>query len=325
MKLRLPSFPRVRKAWLLPAAALGIGLFATVAANRFLSGRLADIEAKARRATVDVVVARRDIGRGEALKADSLALRAVPKDYAPSGAVRPEDYRQLEGRVLQVDVKDGEMILWGLLQSQRPPSFSARVAAGRRAMTLSVDEINSISGMLEPGDSIDMLASIERKGKRLALPLVQDVRVMATGQRAAEDPATGERRQFSTVTVDVTPQQAASLILARETGRITALLRNPADRDHARGAAFDLAALLGGARDVDEVPVLYGGTPLKLPPEALQLRGASGAASNAAAAYIANPPSIAQPELSAHSARASAETMTAVPVLSSQRADGVRR
>jgi pilus assembly protein CpaB len=277
MKLPIPRLPRPGKAWLLPAAAIGVGLFAAFAANRFLAGRLAEIEAKSRRATVDVVVARRDLGRGETLKADSLALRAVPKDYAQSGAVRPEDYRQLEGRVLAADVRDGEMILWGLLQSKRPPVFSARVQAGRRAMTLSVDEINSISGMLEPGDAIDLLASLDRKGKKLALPLVQDVRVMATGQRVGEDPATGERRQYSTVTIDITPQQAAGLVLAREAGRITALLRNPGDRTEADREAVDLAALLGGG-DADEVPVLYGGSQLKLPPEALQLHGEAPAA-----------------------------------------------
>lgn len=310
MKLPALSSLRPRKSWLLPAAALGIGLIAALAANRFLAGRLAAIEAKARKATVEVVVARRDISRGEALKSDSLALRSVPKEFAQSGAVRPDEYRQIEGRTLQVDVKDGEMILWGLLQSKRPPNFSARVDAGRRAMTLTVDEINSISGMLEPGDAIDLLVSLDRKGRKLTLPLLQDIRVLAAGQRAAEDPSTGERRQFSTVTVDITPQQAASLTLARETGRLTALLRNPGDRDHAATGAVDLAALFGGAGDAGEVPVLYGGSPLKLPPEALQLR--------------AEPRG--EPRQDQRAARhASADGALQSSILTSQRADGASR
>jgi pilus assembly protein CpaB len=300
MKLPFRAFPRPGKSWLLPGLALLIGLIAAFAANRFLSGRLADIEARARKETIDVVVARRDMSRGDALSAERLALRAVPKDYAQSGAVRPEEFRQIEGRVLQADVKGGEMILWGLLQPKKPPSFSARVQPGRRAMTVAVDEINSVSGMLEPGDLIDLIASFERRGKKFALPLLQSVRVMATGQRAAEDPASGERRQFSTVTIDLMPQQAAGLVLARESGRLTALLRNPGDRDGAAAEAIDIAALLAGGADGDEVPVLYGGSQQRLEPEALSLRATTAGLRSAGA-----------------------DGATGLPIHSAPRADGV--
>jgi pilus assembly protein CpaB len=169
-------------------------------------------------------------------------------------------------------------------------------------MTLQVDEINSISGMLDPGDVIDLIVSVDRKGRKRTLPLLQGVKVMATGQRLAEDPASGERRQFSTVTIDIAPQQAAVLILARETGRITALLRNPGDRDGAAIEASDLAALLSGASDLDEVPVLYGGLQQKMAPEALRLHPRSQDATYA-----------------------SADGARSIPILSSPRADGASR
>ncbi|MDB5758852.1 MAG: hypothetical protein JWM30_2141, partial [Burkholderia sp.] len=175
------------------------------------------------------------------------------------------------GRVLAYDVQPGEMLLASLLQPLRPPTFSARVENGRRAMTVAVDEINSISGLLDPGDMIDLLVGLERKGKRITLPLLLGVQVMATGQRLVDDPLTGERRQYATVTLNLTPSQASALIVGREGGKFTALLRNPQDSQGVTGDTVDLAALLGDAGMMAEVPVLYGGSGGKLAPEGLRL------------------------------------------------------
>jgi pilus assembly protein CpaB len=79
------------------------------------------------------------------------------------------------------------------------------------------------------------------------------------------------------VTLDTDPKQAQNIIVAREAGRFTALLRNPQDKTPTQGGQGDLTALLGatpidsGSGDL-EVPVLYGGRSAKLPPEGLRLR-----------------------------------------------------
>jgi pilus assembly protein CpaB len=75
------------------------------------------------------------------------------------------------------------------------------------------------------------------------------------------------------------------LIAARDAGRMTALLRNPQDKQPIPGK-YDVAALLGldgaapvrgGGRGRREVPVLYGGSMKNLPPEALRLAPRPGA------------------------------------------------
>lgn len=147
-------------------------------------------------------------------------------------------------------------------------------------MTVPVDEINSISGMLEPGDIIDLMVTMERNGKRITFALLQSVQVMATGQRSVDDAAAGEKRSYSTVTLDTTPQQAQNIIVAREAGKLTALLRNPQDKALMGKGSYDIAALLGQgnapvgnvARERRGVPVIYGGNAAKLPPEALHLQ-----------------------------------------------------
>lgn len=281
MKFAMPAFARPGKTSIVLGIALAAGIIAAFAANRFLAGRIEAMEARKRGATVEVVVARRTMSKGQALSADSVALRAVPKEYAHSNALTQENFASAAGRVLAYDVQPGEMLLAGLLKTTRPPTFSARVETGRRAMTVAVDEINSISGLLDPGDIIDLLVGRERKGKKATLPLLQGVQVMATGQRLVDDPLTGEHRQYATVTLNLTPSQASALIAGRESGKITALLRNPQDSQDVSGDTIDLAALFdeGGPA---EVPVLYGGGGGKFPTDGLRLDGfRAGAAAQA--------------------------------------------
>lgn len=289
MKLALPRNFKFNKTWTVLGVAIGIGLLAAVIAGSYLSSEMAMIEARAKGKTVSVVVAKQDLMKGAKLSAENVAVRPVPQDYAHSVAVTPDQFERIEGQALAYPVKSGEMILWGLLETKKVPTFSARVEAGHRAITVPVDEINSISGMLEPGDIIDLMATLDQKGKKITFPLLQSAQVMATGQRAADDPKSGERRQYSTVTLDTTPEQARDVIVAREAGKITALLRNPQDKGTVANARTDIAALLGlqhgqlaGGSDEDtKIPVLYGGASGKLPPEGLNLARYLNAAANA--------------------------------------------
>jgi pilus assembly protein CpaB len=233
---------------------------------------------------VEVVVAKVDLPKGESIGPANVALRAIPRDYAHSNALTNNSFGSAIGRKLAYNIKGGEMLLSSMLEADKPATFSARVGIGWRAMTVAVDEINSISGLLEPGDVIDLIAGLERKGNKLTMPLLQGVQVIATGQRLADDPLTGERKQYATVTLNVTPSQAITLIAARDGGKITALLRNPADRQAAPANALDINALLGQGLNADpEIPVLYGGRSSKFAPEALWLGGYKEASGDMAA------------------------------------------
>jgi pilus assembly protein CpaB len=276
MRLPIPRNFKPNKTWIILGVALGVGLLAALAASSYLSNQLAAIEARARGKTVAVIVAKRDLAKGTKLSADNVAVRTVPQDFAHSVAIVPDQFGRIDGQTMAYSVKGGDMILWGLTENKKTSSFSSRVGTGHRAMTVAVDEINSISGLLEPGDIIDVIVTIDQKGKKITFPLLQSVQIMATGQRSVDDPKSGERRQYSTVTIDTTPEQAQRIIIARESGKITALLRNPDDKQPIANARGDLAALLGikdgaFAADGRQVPVLYGGSSGKLPVEGLKL------------------------------------------------------
>ncbi len=274
---------KFNKTWAVLAIALSMGVLAALAARSYLSTQMEAIQIRAKGQQINLIVAKRDLKKGEKVSNDNVAVRPVPADYAHSIAINPNDFERLNGRVMAYPVKSGELILWGLLESKKAPSFSTNVAAGYRAITVPVDEINSISGMLEPGDKIDLMVSMDRKGKKITFSLLQNVQVMATGQRSIDDPKNGERRQYSTVTLNTTPEQAHNIIVARDVGKITALLRNPQDKQTANNNSTDVANLLGVKTDGQtltldsdkQVPVLYGGRGSKLPPEGLNMGQAS--------------------------------------------------
>lgn len=296
MKMTLSALSRINKTWAVLGAALAIGLLAAVATRSFLSTQVAEIEARNQHQTVNVVVAKTNLDQNSVLSNKNVAVRKIPVEFAQSGAVKPAEFERIDGGSIAHELKAGEMIMWSQMAGKRAPTFSARLAKGQRAITVVVDEINSISGMLEPGDQIDLMFTVDQNGKKVVLPLLQSVEVLATGQRSVDDPKGGGHSQFATVTLNATPDQAKNIIIARETGKLTALLRNPDDKQSIGNKGFDLASLFGtqpithAAVRSQGIPVLYGGSGAKYPPEALQLgryRGASDASSS--------PPPVAAP------------------------------
>lgn len=267
MMPRLPRFRLDRKWWVL-AVALSAGGLAAWLGQRQIQGRIDAIEADARAARIAVVVAASDLDAGQRLTAESAAVREIPAQWAPSGAVVPGRFGDLEGGVLAYRVRAGEPLLALHLEAGRPAPLAQRLGEGRRAVTIPVDEISSVSGLLQPGDLIDLYVTFDHRGKRTTMPLLQQMRVLATGHQTETPGAAGDvpRGAFSTVTLDATPDEAVKLIIARDGGVLTAMLRRPGDGSPAPGrVAGGLAALLGlgegeppGPRRQAGATIIYG-------------------------------------------------------------------
>lgn len=260
---------RVNKNWIVLVSALGVGGLAAWGANSYLGKQMAEIEARENnKAKVQVVVAKTDLPKGSPLQPDNMAVRSIPKEWTHSGAITPDQFSRAEGSKLAYAANAGEPVIWSQLEGQRAPTFSARLTQGRRAVTVPVDEISSLSGMVEPGDLIDIVVSIKNDKKSYTFTLLQSVTVLATGAKASleeKDPE-GRSRTFSTITLDTSPEDAKRVIAAREVGRVTALLRAPNDGSQVSKIRTDALSLLGLATglasSVSTVPVIYGGGPI---------------------------------------------------------------
>lgn len=239
---------------LLGAAALGFAWLSVVLADRHVSETIARQQAAAKvapPATVSVVVAKFDLIAGEAVSADNMAVRSIPVDFAPGSALRPEQFDAKAGMRLARALRSGEPLLAEILQPAESGGLSARVRQGIRALTIAVDDVNAVSGMLRPGDRIDLLFSARAQGTdagtavETARVLVQNVAVLATGRQLKPGADEGGVRPFTSITVELSPEDATRLVVAQRTGRITALLRNPDDRFAVSNAPVDAHALMG--------------------------------------------------------------------------------
>lgn len=246
--------------------ALLAGAAAALSARQHIQGHVQRLEAEARTPVVSRVVAAHDLAPGTRLTADHLATRDFPAHLVPSESVAPGQHARLLGQVLRTGLRAGDLVMPVHGQTRVNVSFSSQLGEGRRAITMPVDAINSVSGLLKPGDLIDLYVSFDHQRRRITAPLLQGVLVLATGMQTltfGEDtPSTDSG--YSTVTLDTSPEDAVKLVAARQAGTLTAVLRNPGDdRPTRRAVRGDLASLLGVAtpapvRSTSRAPVLYG-------------------------------------------------------------------
>jgi pilus assembly protein CpaB len=254
------------------AAALACGAVAVFAGKEYLAQQLeaerVRLSPKPAR-SVDVIVARHDLGKGDEVSARTMAVRRIPEEFASSSAIRPERFEGFNGMRLAVALRGGEQLLAAAIVGGETMTFSHRVKPGIRALTIAVDEVNSISGMLQPGDRIDLLFSArppgdvpgQQQAPEATVPLFQSLVVLATGKqvRAGTDERGGQRT-FSTVTVEVEPEHAQRLVVAQRAGKLTAVLRNPDDPQRMVRKAMDIRQLL-------EVPT--GAVAPSVPPQVI--------------------------------------------------------
>lgn len=228
----------------LGVAAIGAGLIAFFAAQRYLTDSSAEVERvlQARYAPRDVLVAARDLEPGRPLVATDLAKRAVPSAFVPGGAFEPTRLGEVIGKPLLLPLRAGDPIVDSQVAGRNETALAARLSEGARAVTVPVDEVSSQAGLVRPGDRVDLMLAEEIEGSDerciRVKPLLESLSVLATG-RVQGDAAQGaeallrrgiDASSYSTITLDVTPEQAQQLALALRIGELIPLLRGDDDK-----------------------------------------------------------------------------------------------
>lgn len=193
----------------------------------------------------EVVVAVHDLPIGTRIDSQTMAVRAIPSEYVGDDAIRPNEFGAITGAVLIKGLGKGKMLTREVIDLDIPKDFAATVREGFRAVTIQVDEINSISGMIRPGNRVDLYsrmaeasdAQADASGGTMVIPVLENVLVLATGKsglRPNEDEFnrldTDDRSQsYTTLTLEVSPRDVALLSLADNSGTIIAALKNVKD------------------------------------------------------------------------------------------------
>ncbi len=186
-----------------------------------------------------VVVAQRDVFRGETLKPEDLTVLRVPVEGVTVKGVIT-DPRQAIGHLVLQPLYAGEWLLDRKLSTaDQAGGLEALVGPGRRAMRVPVDEVSGLLGVLEPGSRVDLIGVFASSdGKRMiGRTLVQNVPVLAVGRRSlpahaepsADKKESGSTKENSTVTLDVSMREAEEIALALQVGKIHLALRQGMD------------------------------------------------------------------------------------------------
>ena len=222
-------------------AGLGTIIYLNVLERR-LKARLTPPEKQ----MVHVVVASRDLPAGSVVNTSTMSVRPVPKSYVNSDIFTPSQFDSIQGAILIKPLQHGKMLAQDYIDLKIPKDFSGTIQSGHRAVTIQVDELNSISGMIRPGNFIDLFTRLSSsslpsagsaKGGDVVIPVLVDVLVLATDKISArpnEDEYKNlnnrERgRTYNTMTLEVTPKEAALIAIAESRGELIAALRNTAD------------------------------------------------------------------------------------------------
>lgn len=217
------------------------------------------LRAKPRR----VLAAARYVPAYTRLDEGHLAFREVPEEYLAKGALERMD--DAVGLVTLAPLSANEPVLFNKLARQSQ-SLAAAVPEGRRAFSVAVDPVSGVSGLVRPGDLVDvlLLADEGSGGRPMAATLFQAVRVVAVGARYAVDDK-AETEGGGTVSLALTPQECEVALFAASRGRLHLTLRPTGDREVEPLKAVDYAAVLarvsqGEPRKVERgVEIIRGG------------------------------------------------------------------
>ncbi len=242
-----------RLTLILLCIALLAGTAAAFGARSYIENAVARYRAEldARYEKIKVVVAAEDVAAGSILDPSNVVSREVPKAFLHRDAITVSQWPRYAGRTARTALTRGAPVLLSQLRPPRAEALADSLESGTRALTVPVDQISSISGMLTPGDRVDILLTVERAGKPVTIPFLKNIAVLATGFRRDDESTRPYRAQgperFNTVTILVTTEQAARVVHAREVGTLTVVLRASGDETDDWPERVTLAALLGEA------------------------------------------------------------------------------
>ena len=219
------------KSMILILIALGCGLVASIGISQVMENRQSAAPAAE---TIQIYVAVGDIPLGEPLTPHTIKLEEWPKDKVPENAITTLE--DVDGRRPRQPLFAGEPILSNKLIDLEYGTGGAtdRIPKGYRALPIRVTMESGGSGLIHPGDHVDILLFMTANGavrETTVRTILRDIRVFAVNEQVDRqtDQGDGSAILAKTVSVLVKPGQVEKLMLATNVGRLSLSLRRADD------------------------------------------------------------------------------------------------
>ena len=231
-----------------------------------------------------ILVATMPLPAGTLLRAQDVAWHSAAGPAGADQFVRPaaaalaakpelsdESRAEVYGAVLRDPVAAGDPIRRsGIVKPGDRDFLQVVLSPGARAVAIPVATGGASTGLLSPGDRVDVILTQNFRGENAPLTrrsvsetVVEDLRVLAIDAPDAKNTAAGST--FGrTVTLDVTSAQAEKINVATELGKLSLILRSASGRDGLAGTASASLSRMGNVKPTwagDVSPALSGATP----------------------------------------------------------------
>lgn len=193
---------------------------------------------------VEVLVAARDLTAGERASAETIAVRKVPAEWALASHLRPIDFDAVNQSQITRLLKAGHPLSREDFRQLSDQRTSLGLEPGFRAISIAVDEVSSVGGLIQPGDRVDLwsgghlavqvqsITQVSNEQKSAVKParlVAENLRVIATGSltEASVTQADSGRPSvpYSSITLAVPASVAAAVLGGQLSGRFGVTLR----------------------------------------------------------------------------------------------------
>ena len=231
--------------------ALIVAIVATFGVYRVLEAT----KASSKIATVNVVVASKDMPEGVVVDRMALVVAQWPAGTQPAGAYGSVD--SVAGRVTRVPVYKGEAMVPGRLAPEGTGAgLEVKITPGKRAYGIRINDVASLAGMVQPNSRVDIMVVMNdpEASKQVAKLFMSNMRVLAIGA-APERAQDGRPINAAVASIEVTPEQSETLAIAAAQGALQLVLRGYGDPDSIETKGANPADVLADLKRSKSVPV----------------------------------------------------------------------
>ncbi|GEM_PF-397032 len=219
------------KSMVLLAVAAGCGLVAMLLFQQAKNANAREVTEK-----INILVAKAEVTPGETLDEENVEFREYPVSFAPDNAVTMlEEYQE---RSIKVKLFPGDFVTLDKLTRKGEKGSTEDIPSGMVLISIPVDVTMTSSGLLLPGDRVDVFVTFTMRtpygSGKVVKTVLEFVEVFATDHRRGIESTTDEK-EAKTITLLATPKQAMRVKLAEDVGSLHLAMRSKEDSKNRAG------------------------------------------------------------------------------------------
>ena len=217
---------------------------------------------------VDVLVSRDYIPPNSIIKEEMLKVVKVPLQFRQPGALTSLDSlvdekgKNIYSTIVPIMIEE-QVVTTKLISLQKQARLSLIIPEGKGAISLAVNKVSGIAGLIKPGDYVNLIATFQYEKKNRpatkTVTLLQNLLVLAVNKKMIGTPVIpvipkrkDEKKyevnvieeELHTITLSVTPQESEKIVFAAHQGDIMLYLKGEDNREGSSLSGMNLSLIL---------------------------------------------------------------------------------